>query len=221
MTNGIKTLTIIFSNRITKKEIIHFRGAVISALTDNNVLFHNHKEKGFRYSYPLIQYKRIRGKAAIVGIGEGITILDEMLSSGQITLRLKKKETVFYVEEKITEELDGLFSNEMASYQLHEWIPLNSENYETYNSSESLAFRLTILEKILVGNLISFVKGMGIHLDQQINVSITQLKHEKVIKYKDVGLMCFDIIFKTNIVLPKNIGLGKSTSIGFGIINKH
>ena len=221
MTDTIKTLTILFSNKIAQRDLVSFRGAIISALSEKNVLFHNHLEEGFRYSYPLIQYKRICGKAAIVGIGEGTTILNEILSSGQITLKMKRKEIVFHVEEKIAEEVNVLFSTEMHSYQLHQWIPLNSENYEIYNSSESLAFRLTLLEKILVGNLISFVKGLGIHLDQQINVSITQLKHEKVIKYKEVGLTCFDITFKTNIVLPEHIGLGKSSSTGFGVLNKN
>ena len=220
ITDTIKTLTVVFSNKIDRKELTSFRGAVISSLNEKNVLFHNHLEDGFRYAYPLIQYKRIRGKAAIMGIGEGTKVLDEILSLGQITLELKNKESVFTVEETIAENIGILHSEEMISYQLHDWLPLNSENYEKYNSSESLAFRLSLLEKILVGNLLSFVKGIGIHLEEQINVSITQLNKEKVIKYKDVGLMSFDISFKANIVLPDNIGLGKSSSTGFGVLSR-
>jgi len=220
ITDTIKTLTVVFSNKIDRKELTSFRGAVISSLNEKNVLFHNHLEDGFRYAYPLIQYKRIRGKAAIMGIGEGTKVLDEILSLGQISLELKNKESVFTVEETIAENIGILHSEEMISYQLHDWLPLNSENYEKYNSSESLAFRLSLLEKILVGNLLSFVKGIGIHLEEQINVSITQLNKEKVIKYKDVGLMSFDISFKANIVLPDNIGLGKSSSTGFGVLSR-
>ncbi len=220
ITDTIKTLTVVFSNKIDRKELTSFRGAVISSLNEKNVLFHNHLEDGFRYAYPLIQYKRIRGKAAIMGIGEGTKVLDEILSLGQITLELKNKESVFTVEETIAENIGILHSEEMISYQLHDWLPLNSENYEKYNSSESLAFRLSLLEKILVGNLLSFVKGIGIHLEEQIIVSITQLNKEKVIKYKDVGLMSFDISFKANIVLPDNIGLGKSSSTGFGVLSR-
>ena len=151
----IKTLTIQFSNSISAKEIPLFRGAVIQSLEEKNILFHNHTENGFRYSYPLIQYKRIRGKAAIVGIDKGTKVLDEIISLGQIILKLRNKETAFSIEEILTEEINLYVCEKMHSYQLHNWIPLNSENYEKYNSSDSLAFRLDLLEKVLVGNIIA------------------------------------------------------------------
>ena len=218
MNDIVHTLTIIFSNKIAQRDIPAFRGAIISTLPEKNVLFHNHLEEGFRYSYPLIQYKRIRGKAAIVGIDDGAKILNEIFTFDQISLKLRNKECLFSVEEKLTEVINTLYSNEMKSYHLHDWIPLNSENYEKYNSSESLAFRLGLLEKILLGNIISFFKGLGIHLDQQINVIINQLNSERIIKYKEIDLMSFDINFKTNLILPNHIGLGKSSSSGFGVL---
>ena len=65
--NYTNILTIKFSNHISKEEIPLFRGAVISTLEQNNILFHNHNDdNSLRYSYPLIQYKRIGGCAAIV-----------------------------------------------------------------------------------------------------------------------------------------------------------
>ena len=68
MQNDIHILVIRFKNEISLLEIPFFRGAILHALHgEANVLFHNHvDESSFRYSYPLIQYKRIQGKAAIV-----------------------------------------------------------------------------------------------------------------------------------------------------------
>ena len=68
----IKTLLIQFDNPIESEEIKFFRAAVISSLQEKDVLFHNHVEEGYRYAYPLIQYKRTHGKAAIFCIGEGV-----------------------------------------------------------------------------------------------------------------------------------------------------
>lgn len=52
---GYSVYTINFLNAIGVHEIPQFRGAVISTVgRDNNLLFHNHKGDGFRYSYPNI-----------------------------------------------------------------------------------------------------------------------------------------------------------------------
>ncbi len=72
MNNFINTIVISFSNPLDNHQIPQFRGAINTALGENaNLFFHNHTEDGFRYSYPLVQYKRIRQKAAIVCIKDG------------------------------------------------------------------------------------------------------------------------------------------------------
>ena len=75
MKNTVDLLTICFKNEILASEIPLFRGAVIHAIQDKaDVLFHNHVGQSFRYAYPLIQYKRIRKKAAIVCLKQGTEI---------------------------------------------------------------------------------------------------------------------------------------------------
>ena len=91
----VRLLIIQFNNTIERKEIPLFRGAVIESVKDsNNVLFHNHIGEGFRYSYPLIQYKRIHQKAAIVCINEGTDSIGEFFSSCNFQFKLGEK----YVE---------------------------------------------------------------------------------------------------------------------------
>ena len=68
MAKYIRTLTVFYDTEISDKEIPLFRGAVLKSLGDSaNVLYHNHTgEETFRYSYPLIQYKRLNRKALVI-----------------------------------------------------------------------------------------------------------------------------------------------------------
>ncbi|MBK8558282.1 MAG: hypothetical protein IPL65_22290 [Lewinellaceae bacterium] len=68
----IKYLTIRFKNDIGFQELRKFRGAVINVAGKENTLFHNHQNGNFRYSYPLIQYKRIDNKAALICLEDGV-----------------------------------------------------------------------------------------------------------------------------------------------------
>ena len=58
-----RILILRFKDILHKDEVGLFRGAVLNKIKENSdVLFHNHTEDGFRYAYPLIQYKRINHK---------------------------------------------------------------------------------------------------------------------------------------------------------------
>jgi hypothetical protein len=79
--------------------------------------------------------------------------------------------------------------------------------------------RIQILERVLIGNILSFLKGVGIHLEDQIVLSITNITSQHAVTYKNVKLMGFDIEFKTNITFPQYIGIGKNASVGCGVIS--
>lgn len=68
---NVSSLDILFNASMRHSELPLFCGAVIKALPHDSVLFHNHLGIGLRYGYPLIQYKTIKGKAAIVCVGKG------------------------------------------------------------------------------------------------------------------------------------------------------
>ena len=214
----IKTLIVSFNNHISPKDVPLFRGAVIQSLEDKNVLYHNHTEDGFRYSYPLIQYKSIEGKATMVCVESGTDTIGEMFKNLQFTFSIKGKCHQAEVTNICAYQTTVTCEDTLFHYQLQRWLPLNSTNYAVYNSTESLAIRVELLEKILIGNIMSFLKGTGIHMDDEIKASITNIGKERIAHYKDVSLMCFDISFNSNIRLPHLIGLGKGASIGFGVL---
>lgn len=62
-----------FANEIDSQKVVWFRGALIASLKEKDLLFHNHDDNKLRYSYPLIQYKRIHGKVAVMAVGKGGT----------------------------------------------------------------------------------------------------------------------------------------------------
>ncbi|WP_370799976.1 CRISPR-associated endonuclease Cas6 [Xylanibacter rarus] len=98
--------------------------------------------------------------------------------------------------------------------------PLNKINYEKYIQTDDIIEKYQILENVLVGNILSFAKGMGIYFNNKIKVTILQVDEPKVYRFKNIKMMGFDIRFKSNVSLPDYIGLGKGVSIGFGMIKR-
>lgn len=217
----IPTFVIQFGNEIESQAIPYFRGAVIASLEKKDILFHNHEENGLRYSYPLIQYKRLHKKAAVMGIGKGIEVISQLLTVGDFNYQIgnEKVEMQIAAVNAYDNEIN-LTDNADYRYRLHNWLPLNSVNYKQYQETESMLERIQILERILVGNILSFLKGVEIFLEDQIKISITDIKGQRAVTYKKVKLMAFDIEFKANITFPQYIGIGKNASIGCGVLTK-
>lgn len=215
----IPTIVIQFDNEIESKALPYFRGAVIASLEKKDILFHNHDEDKFRYAYPLIQYKRIHKKAAVMGVDKGIEVISQLLSVRDFNFQIGNEQVEMRVEavNAYNNEI-MLTENADCHYRLRSWLPLNSENYKQYQDSESMVERIQILERVLVGNILSFLKGVDIYLEEQISLHITDITGQRTVTYKNVKLMAFDIEFKTNIQLPQYIGIGKNASVGCGLL---
>lgn len=216
----IKTLILRFDNNLSSVEIPKFRGAVIESLNQKNILYHNHDENGVVYKYPRIQYKRLQQKAAIVCVKEGVEAIHELFTSGHFTYHIGNREEEMHILSVNTYENDLDFCDDMKSYRLRNWLPLNSENYKEYQSMERLADKVTFLEEKLVGNLLSFFTSIGFRANEQIKLNITNILDQRLAKYKSVKMMAFDVEFKVNLKLPSYIGLGKSASVGFGTLTR-
>lgn len=216
----VRILTIHFKGEIKPFEVSLFRGAVINSLEDRPLLFHDHTEEGFRYSYPLIQYKRLNGKAAIVCLGKGTEQIEELLYSNISFLTLGSRRWDAEISGIDPKEFDLQVSDDLFKYHLQQWLPLNEDNFRKYSRMEGIVERIFFLEKILTGNILSFAKGIGVHLDVQVTGRITSLSEPYVARAKGVRMACFNVDFQTNVTLPDNIGLGKHASIGFGVVSR-
>lgn len=217
-----RTLTLMLDGEIAAHEIPLFRGAVIASMGNTaNVLYHNHREnEGYRYAYPLIQYKRIHRKAAIVCLNEGADIIGQFLSEGVKEYRIGDHTVKMSPESLRPARLLMQTWQEDFHYSLRRWLPLNSDNYRRYQAAEGLSDRIALLEGILRGNILSMAKGLGITVEHEITVTITTLSAPRLLKNKGVKLMAFDLEFKSNFTLPDFAGLGKNASIGYGVVTR-
>lgn len=214
----LRTLLVIFDNTISQNMVSSFRGAVISRVGLENKAFHNHGENKLIYKYPLIQYKVISKKATLFCVGNGVDEIHNLFGLRKWNIQLQGQD----IELKIHRlDLNSATLNVWEKnfyYTLYDWLALNADNYKKYQSISGLTEKIQFLEKLLTGNILSFAKGVGWHVEKPVKVTMQKMKGEKMIKYKGVPLIAFDVAFATNVFLPNYLGLGKSASHGFGVV---
>jgi hypothetical protein len=221
MAKYIRTLTIQTDAEIHQKEVPLFRGAVLNSLGEKaNLLFHNHLDDDkFRYSYPLIQYKRLGGRAAIVCVEEGADLIGQFLTETSDTLKIGNREIKWSTRRVQPARLLIQTWEDTFQYHISRWLPLNPKNYQLYQNTEGLVEKIALLENILKANLLSMLKGLDIHLDQELIVKITQLSDPYILYNKGIGMSAFNADFNCNLTIPNNVGVGKNASIGYGIVH--
>lgn len=214
-----RTILIRFDNEIALDEIPRLRGAIIDAVGQSTeILYHNHIDDGFRYSYPLIQYKRINRKIALFCIADGVDAIGHFLANAPRYMTLGDKEVDLVMENVSTKRFMIRVWDSSFKYYIRKWLPLNSTNYLKYQALDSLTEKISFLENIMIGNILSFAKGIGINIPDHISCKFTSLEQSSLVKVKGVKMMAFDGELELNISLPDYIGVGKHASLGYGTI---
>ena len=172
---SIRVMSVRFDLALRTKDLPLFRGAVIGAAGEEHILFHNHIGDGFVYSYPLIQYRINKGRAALMCINEGIEqaqglfggrFLTEDIVLGSTNRGRIAVESIRVNEFRLV-ELDA-----SVKYCIYGWLPFSQRNYKEWQSIESDSDKLHKLESILTGNIISFAKGVKWQIENRFTVNI-------------------------------------------------
>jgi len=194
------------------------RGYLGNLFKEKSELLHNHMGNGeFRYDYPQVQYKVIDGTPLLVAVKDGAELLPELFLKIK---ELKIGKEVIPVHQKNIEakQLEIGATETLQEYQFQTlWMSLNQKNHQRYESSNPEEQK-KLLERILIGNFLSFFKGMDHFVQTQIEVDAQFRK--KQTRFKDNTMLAFEGNFKTNLELPNLIGLGKSVARGFGTIKR-
>ncbi len=219
-TKQIRLLQVIFNLKINFSAIPFFRGAIIKTTHGKNNLFHNHSPAGNIYRYPKIQYKLVNGNASLLCIEEGIEGIQDFFSNTDWKLRIENEDKELKVENiKVHQHRVAVWDSHF-DYKIYNWLPLNQENYTKYKALEELTARISFLEKIILANILSFLQGIDLYVDERIEVKIKSIQSEKLMNFKKQQMQAFTLVFRTNISLPNFIGLGKGSSIGFGVLKE-
>jgi len=193
-----------------------FRGFIASKFPEQ-ILLHQHEGKGFVYLYPRVQYKVIDGMAMIVGIEEGVDVLQKI--APEIDCLNLGDERYEVIDKRIQEENAKFGVNSVIrKYRfLTPWLALNEKNYERYRLSNKKSQK-ELLEKIMIGNLLSMAKGLEYVVTEEIKVILDVSPTNERVRLKKVEMAAFTGSFVTNFTIPDYFGLGKSISRGFGTI---
>lgn len=223
MTHKIQYLHLRFSDQIQKHEIALFRGAIIAKVgQEDTVLFHHHKgENSYVYQYPCIQYKQIYQQPAIICLDKGVEAIQKFIGLSDWDLAIGERVIQPSISRLDLKEVQlKVIANQGQPYRykILNWVALSQERLQDYQKANSEEEKRQLLERILKGNILSMAKGLGWFIEPKIHLSIHEIEHVAQVKIKKKKHFAFTIKFSCNVLLPSFIGLGKSVSIGFGML---
>ena len=214
----LTTITLYCMRPLQNNETPKLRG-FFGNLYRNRAEFHHHGDTGLIYRHPLIQYKTISGTGRIMGLEKGAFLLQAVDMPKAIEI---DRERIEVLESKRTggQILIGSMEKNIEYRFVTPWLALNEINYKRFISTKSIAGRENILNRILVGNILSLCKSIGFSVKDRL-VSSMRIDGTQQIEIKNgVELLGISGTFTVNFALPNWWGIGKQSARGFGTIRR-
>lgn len=195
------------------------RGYFGDLFKEQSPLLHNHYQDGsLRYRYPQVQYKVVEQTPFLVGLNEGADLLTQLfLKIKEIDIDGKN----YPIQSKnISQQQKEIgFSNELHEYKFETlWMGLNQQNYSKFANLNSDKEKEDMLNSILTGHILGLFRTFGVALKPDERIMVKHKLQQKSTNFKGQKMLAFTGRFICNVKLPDYIGLGKSTSRGFGTI---
>lgn len=125
------------------------------------MLLHQHNCDKVIYTYPLVQYKILKGNPIVFGINEGVEVLQEIYNKYD---KIKLGESSYEILEKkiCFKEQDFGLSDKFHTYNFETpWFALNQENFTDRYQRMNPVEQKELLRKTLVGNILSMSKSVS------------------------------------------------------------
>lgn len=222
---SIPLLLLPFDLSLQLHEVPAFRGAML-AQTNPVESMHNHEPPEREEDmYPVVQYKSLDGKAAILMLERGIDASSRLLMRTRWSIQLRGRNeptTNFATLSPRTFSWDIGLTERLYAYRLRNWLPLNQKQFDKYRDIRRLKESICLLEERLAYHLKAFASGMEYPEEQIPETHILDSsffrQHEITVKQKK--FIAFNLDFETNFMLPPLVGLGAKTAFGFGVVEK-
>lgn len=197
------------------------RGYFGDLFREHSPLLHNHyaDEGTSIYRYPQVQYKVLNHIPTLVGVAEGAKLLIDLFLSIK---ELNIGGVVYPVLHKNLQSANVSIGvrDDLMTYEFQTlWMALNQHNYQAY-IRETPEERSKHLKQALIGNILTFYKGVGLRLEPQERILAQVQVEEKTTQFKNQQMLAFSGRFTTNALLPDGVGIGKSPARGFGTIRQ-
>ncbi|GCC11537.1 hypothetical protein IPdc08_01592 [archaeon] len=214
----ISTLILTFESTEKIKEYApQLRGFFATKFNEYQLL-HQHNADKFIYKYPLIQYKVIDGTPMVIGINEGTEVLKEIYDKFD---EIRLGENSYKIMGKgiqIKNQDFGLTEEFHTHLFATPWFALSQKNYRSYYMAGTKVERNELLNRTLIGNLLSMSKTLDYNVPDRIKASVNyRIKKGRL---KSTNIMTFTGTFITNFLIPDYFGIGRSVSRGFGTVKR-
>ena len=200
------------------KEVRDKREALEKEGVDTSHFYNHDPETGItRIGYPLIIYHYIEGVFYLTGINEGAFALEKLALLYASPFAMNELMFQGFKKEKAVDKFELATTGKPQSYQLVEWLPLHHKDLKAYRKMDMVA-KVTGLNERLEKHIAQELgKYLGIKLDP-INTAITDITrvYPHPVIYKGYEYLAYDIVFTTNVSLPKLITLGNNKALGHG-----
>jgi len=238
----MKTIEITTSVPLRAFHVHKWRGAVIEKVLQQKSnfeqfgistdLFHNHNEKEWNNPeiskeriklsrYPMVQYRSVEGKAAIVGVGKGVEALQLFKEFEIPSVSLGKRTHTYSMIESRERHWETSLSNTLMTYKVRQWIPFPPKKVNQWNAEKRLLKRAELLDRALFGNFFHVMDDLDLNIQRSdLELFVCDLEKEQYVDCFRVKKMALDATFMTNFPLPENIGLGQGSALGFGRIQR-
>jgi len=204
---------------ISSNDAEKIRGYIGRKFIDDPFLHHHTENNKLIYRYPLVQYKVIDGNPLLVGIKGGVDSLWKVFDS-MFELSLDNTTHEIFDKKSLLKQVHiGVLDVQSTFSFLTPWLALNEKNYEKYQKLGGWVKRKELLEKILIGNIISMSKSLSYTVPEPIKADIKNMKEVQT-KLKGTPMLGFLGTFSVNFEIPDYWGIGKSVSRGFGTVKK-
>ncbi len=214
----VSVLKFIFNMELRPKELNAFRGAV-GRLMQDKVLFHQHRsERSYLQRYPLVQYRFVRQRPAVICLNEAIEesrILPRRLGK-YFTIYHEKRPVSLHKQESEKVRI-GIARGSKFFYEIPNWLALNDNNFRRYKNIRSESERIALLRKIFRDNMLSLGKGIGWHIEEEVQVYELEIHRIRSVYFKrNISRLCFSVRVSCNVLLSECLGIGKGVSRGYG-----